>query len=109
MLCGFRSRLAPEHHSKMAKTLEVEPTEEKTVKEESSGKLVSPLTHWTLFLWLHKNSAACLCFTDRDLFFGGLVFLCVKLFLCPVNDIGLVAAMHRNNVHIKGNTQDKHS
>lgn len=117
MLCGFRSRLAPEHHSKMAKTLEVEPTEEKTVKEESSGKLVSPLTHWTLFLWLHKNSAACLCFTDRDLFFGGLVFLCVKLFLCLVNalfcagqeNIGLVAAMHHNNVHIKGNTQDKHS
>lgn len=32
----------------MAKTLEVEPTEEKTVKEESSGKLVSPLTYWTL-------------------------------------------------------------
>ncbi|XP_070758987.1 syntaxin-18 isoform X2 [Enoplosus armatus] len=34
------SRLAPEHHSRVEKTPEVEPTEEKTVKEESSGKLV---------------------------------------------------------------------
>ncbi|AWP03156.1 Syntaxin-18 isoform 3 [Scophthalmus maximus] len=34
------SRLAPEHHSRVEKTREVEPTEEKTVKEESSDKSV---------------------------------------------------------------------
>ncbi|CAJ1051559.1 syntaxin-18 isoform X2 [Xyrichtys novacula] len=35
------SRLAPEHHRQVEKTPEVEPTEEKTVKEESSEKSVT--------------------------------------------------------------------
>ncbi|XP_026163088.1 syntaxin-18 isoform X1 [Mastacembelus armatus] len=34
------SRLAPEHHSRVEKTVEVEPSEEKAVKEESSEKSV---------------------------------------------------------------------
>uniref|UniRef100_A0AAQ5X4A1 Syntaxin-18 n=1 Tax=Amphiprion ocellaris TaxID=80972 RepID=A0AAQ5X4A1_AMPOC len=33
------SRLAPEHHRRVEKTAEVEPTQEKIVKEESSGEL----------------------------------------------------------------------
>lgn len=37
-LCAFRSRLVPEHHSRVEKTVEAETTEEKTVKEESSGE-----------------------------------------------------------------------
>ncbi|XP_060898124.1 syntaxin-18 [Labrus mixtus] len=46
------SRLAPEHHSRVEKTPEVEPTEEKTVKEESSEKIVSEvLDNNTVNLW----------------------------------------------------------
>nr|XP_046240310.1 syntaxin-18 [Scatophagus argus] len=45
------SRLAPEHHSRVEKRPDVEPTEEKTVKEESSEKSVSevldnPVNPW---------------------------------------------------------------
>lgn len=50
-LCGFRSRLAPEHHIRVEKTVEVETTEEKSVTEESSGKSASPLRHRALILW----------------------------------------------------------
>lgn len=40
--CGFRSRLAPEHHSCLnVKPAEGDPTEEAPVKEEPSGKLDS--------------------------------------------------------------------
>ncbi|XP_039654951.1 syntaxin-18 isoform X1 [Perca fluviatilis] len=45
------SRLAPEHHIRVAKTLEVEPTEEKTVKEESSEKSVSEVPNNPVNLW----------------------------------------------------------
>ncbi|KAL7407006.1 hypothetical protein ABVT39_001498 [Epinephelus coioides] len=45
------SRLAPEHHSKVEKTPEVEPTEEKTVKEESSEKSVSEVPNNHINLW----------------------------------------------------------
>lgn len=45
--CGSRSRLAPEHHSRVGKA--PEPMEEKTVKEESSGELVR---HWDTGLYL---------------------------------------------------------
>lgn len=55
VLYGFRSRLAPEHHSRVEKTVEVEATEEKSVKEESSGKSTTPLKHWALFLRQHKD------------------------------------------------------
>ncbi|XP_023147893.1 syntaxin-18 [Amphiprion ocellaris] len=45
------SRLAPEHHRRVEKTAEVEPTQEKIVKEESSEKSVSevlddPVNPW---------------------------------------------------------------
>lgn len=55
-LCHSRSRLAPEHQSRVVKTPEVEPTEEKTVKEESSGKSVRPLRHCAVFLWQQKEA-----------------------------------------------------
>ncbi|XP_070814614.1 syntaxin-18 [Chaetodon trifascialis] len=45
------SRLAPEHHSRVEKTPEVEPTEEKTVKEESSEKSVSEVPDNPVNLW----------------------------------------------------------
>ncbi|XP_049436957.1 syntaxin-18 isoform X1 [Epinephelus fuscoguttatus] len=45
------SRLAPEHHSKVEKTPEVEPTEEKTVKEESSEKSVPEVPNNHINLW----------------------------------------------------------
>ncbi|KAG7229736.1 hypothetical protein INR49_012532 [Caranx melampygus] len=46
------SRLAPEHHSQVEKTREVEPTEEKTVKEESAEKNVSEVLDNTVeHLW----------------------------------------------------------
>ncbi|XP_019942541.1 syntaxin-18 isoform X2 [Paralichthys olivaceus] len=46
------SRLAPEHQSRMEKTREVEPTEEKTVKEESSEKSASEVLDNTVeHLW----------------------------------------------------------
>ncbi|XP_073325245.1 syntaxin-18 isoform X2 [Pagrus major] len=45
------SRLAPEHHSRVVKTPEVEPTEEKTVKEESSEKSVSEVVENPVNLW----------------------------------------------------------
>ncbi|XP_051271415.1 syntaxin-18 isoform X1 [Dicentrarchus labrax] len=45
------SRLAPEHHSKVEKTPEVEPTEEKTVKEESTEKSVSEVLDNPVNLW----------------------------------------------------------
>ncbi|XP_070758986.1 syntaxin-18 isoform X1 [Enoplosus armatus] len=45
------SRLAPEHHSRVEKTPEVEPTEEKTVKEESSEKSVSEVLDNPVNLW----------------------------------------------------------
>lgn len=35
--------------------MEVEATEENTVKEESSGKSISPLRHCALFLRQHKD------------------------------------------------------
>lgn len=46
--------MAPEHHIQMAKTLEVEPMEEKTVKEESSGKSVSLLRPGTISVAAQK-------------------------------------------------------
>lgn len=70
MLCGARSRLTPEHHSQMAKTVEVEPTEEKTVKEESSGEFMCPQRSWTL---IPKTLFACSCFTGQHLFIQSLV------------------------------------
>ncbi|XP_071351116.1 syntaxin-18 [Trachinotus anak] len=46
------SRLAPEHHSQVEKMREVEPTEEKMVKEESSEKSVSEVLDNTVeHLW----------------------------------------------------------
>ncbi|KAM9361631.1 syntaxin-18 [Symphorus nematophorus] len=45
------SRLAPEHHSRVEKTPEVEPTEEKAVKEESSEKSVSEVLDNPVNLW----------------------------------------------------------
>ncbi|XP_041813549.1 syntaxin-18 [Chelmon rostratus] len=45
------SRLAPEHHSRVEKTPEVEPTEEKTVKEESSEKSASEVLDDPVNLW----------------------------------------------------------
>ncbi|XP_074485366.1 syntaxin-18 isoform X1 [Sebastes fasciatus] len=45
------SRLAPDHHSRAAKTVQVEPTEEKTVKEESSEKTVSEVVENPVNLW----------------------------------------------------------
>ncbi|KAG8007497.1 Syntaxin-18, partial [Nibea albiflora] len=45
------SRLAPEHHSRVEKTPEVEPTEEKTVKEESSEKSVSEVPENPVNMW----------------------------------------------------------
>ncbi|KAI3370304.1 hypothetical protein L3Q82_025078 [Scortum barcoo] len=45
------SRLAPEHHSRVEKTPEVEPTEEKTVKEESSEKSMSEVLDNPVNLW----------------------------------------------------------
>ncbi|XP_030276403.1 syntaxin-18 [Sparus aurata] len=45
------SRLAPEHQSRVVKTPEVEPTEEKTVKEESSEKSVSEVVDNPVNLW----------------------------------------------------------
>ncbi|KAM4587469.1 syntaxin-18 [Odontesthes bonariensis] len=45
------SRLAPEHPSRVVKTVEAEPTEEKTVKEESSEKSVSEVQDNSVNLW----------------------------------------------------------
>ncbi|XP_041639107.1 syntaxin-18 isoform X1 [Cheilinus undulatus] len=45
------SRLAPEHHSRVEKTPEVEPTEEKIVKEESSEKSLSEVMDNPVNLW----------------------------------------------------------
>ncbi|XP_035517821.1 syntaxin-18 [Morone saxatilis] len=45
------SRLAPEHHSKVERAPEVEPTEEKTVKEESTEKSVSEVLDNPVNLW----------------------------------------------------------
>ncbi|XP_059184924.1 syntaxin-18 isoform X2 [Centropristis striata] len=45
------SRLAPEHHSRVEKTPDVEPTEEKTVKEENSEKSVSEVLDNPVNLW----------------------------------------------------------
>uniref|UniRef100_UPI0037E8BAD9 syntaxin-18 n=1 Tax=Semicossyphus pulcher TaxID=241346 RepID=UPI0037E8BAD9 len=45
------SRLAPEHHSRVVKAPEVEPTEEKTVKEESSEKSVAEVPENPVNLW----------------------------------------------------------
>ncbi|XP_029287221.1 syntaxin-18 isoform X2 [Cottoperca gobio] len=45
------SRLAPEHHGKVAKTPVVEPMEEKTVKEESSEKSVAEVVGNPVNLW----------------------------------------------------------
>ncbi|KAM7422175.1 hypothetical protein PAMA_010309 [Pampus argenteus] len=45
------SRLGSEHHSRVEKTVEVEPTEEKTVKEESSDKSVSEVLDNSVDLW----------------------------------------------------------
>ncbi|XP_028262565.1 syntaxin-18 [Parambassis ranga] len=45
------SRLAPDHYSRVEKTVEVEPTEEKTVKEESSEKSVSEVPDNPVNLW----------------------------------------------------------
>lgn len=43
MLFGFRSKLTPEHSRIAEKTVEVEPTEEKIVQEETVGELKLPL------------------------------------------------------------------
>ncbi|KAE8298126.1 Syntaxin-18 [Larimichthys crocea] len=45
------SRLAPEHHSRVEKTPEVEPTEEKTVKEESTEKSVPEVPDNPVNMW----------------------------------------------------------
>ncbi|KAM9859737.1 syntaxin-18 isoform 1-T1 [Aulostomus maculatus] len=45
------SRLGPEHHSRVEKTVEEEPTEDKTVKEESSEKSVSEVRDNRVNLW----------------------------------------------------------
>ncbi|XP_068171381.1 syntaxin-18 isoform X3 [Antennarius striatus] len=46
-----QSRISSEHHSKVEKTLEVEPTEEKTVKEEGSEKSTSEVQDVTFNPW----------------------------------------------------------
>ncbi|KAF7668590.1 hypothetical protein LDENG_00002050 [Lucifuga dentata] len=45
------SRLGPEHHSRVEKNLQVEPTEEKAAKEESAEKSVSEVPVNNVNLW----------------------------------------------------------
>uniref|UniRef100_UPI003AAB9D85 syntaxin-18 isoform X1 n=1 Tax=Centroberyx gerrardi TaxID=166262 RepID=UPI003AAB9D85 len=45
------SRLEPEHHSKVEKNPQVEPTEEKAAKEESAGRLARPVLDNSVNLW----------------------------------------------------------